>query len=213
MRCKNCKQKIENENLFRCPKCGKPLTKKKKKDPKELASLIAFITVSGLFVVMNFFSLFFKCGYYNTTALIIGIVVYMVAIPFVFGEWKSAVRYLSAILVSVPLIGNWLAVFVPNSYTLAINGYTSAYYYSVIGVLTVVDVILILKALGTVKNVNVVKWICLGLGVALTVFSLVFYIPSGQVKGFAIAIIAVNCFTSAYIGYYVMSKDGKKSLT
>ena len=214
MRCKNCKSKIENENLFRCPHCGKPLTKKEKKEPKELVRLIAFIAVSGLYIIMNFFSLFFQCDYYNTAALIIGIVMYMVAIPFVFGDWVSKTAgNIFALAVSVPYIASWCASFVPNSYTLAVDGYTSAYYFSVIGVIAVVDIIVILNMVGKDGKKSAAKWICLALGFVEAVFSIVFYAPTAQIKALAIIIIAVNCFMPAYIAYYVISKNDRKALS
>ena len=216
MRCKNCKQKIENENLYRCPHCGKQLVKKKKKDPKESAELISFLAVSGIYVVLNLFSLSFSCKYYSTAALIIGIVVFLIAVPFILGNFSKLSRSIGdimAIAVALPFIANWCAVFVPDSYTLAVNAYTSAYYFSVIGVLIITVVILILKALGTIKNGGAAKWICLGMGIAEMIFSIAFYAPSAKIKAFAIMIIAINSLFPCYVAYHIISKDGKSNLT
>lgn len=212
MRCKNCKTIIENPNLLRCPKCGKPVPKKKKIDKKELLNTVPFGVVSAIYVVFTFIALFFKCDYYNMTAVIISLIVYLVMLPFVFGNYKGLNRAVAdcfGIAISLPFIANWYGVFVPNAHTLAINPFATAYYFSVIGSLILVDVILLLKALETIKTGKIAKWICLAAGIAEAVFGIVFYVDSKSIKVLAILVIAIFNFVPCFVGYNIISKDDK----
>ena len=114
MRCKNCKKEI-NPNFFKCPHCGKPIKHKKKRDGAELALTAGFFGVGALFVILTFFSLFFTCAYYSEIAMIIAVIVFLICVPFIFGNYQGLSQRASEILgavVSLPFIGNWLAVVV-----------------------------------------------------------------------------------------------------
>lgn len=216
MRCKNCKNKIENENLFRCPHCGKPIPKKKKRDVKEFASIISFFAVSFIFVILNFFSLFFKCDYYNSAAIVIGIVVYLVALPFVFGNYKGLKRSVAdifAILLSLPFLANWIVGFARNSDYLASYLISAVYYFSVLANIIIIDIIMLLKASGVIGNGKIIKWVCLALGVAEGIFSIVFYAEMNIIQPMAVSIIAFNAFMPGFIAYHIISRDNKSDLT
>lgn len=88
MRCKNCKKEV-NPNFKRCPHCGKPITPKKKKDPKDLALSLGFFGVGTFFVILAFFSLFFKCDYYSEIAMMIAVIVLLICLPFIYGNYKG----------------------------------------------------------------------------------------------------------------------------
>lgn len=213
MRCKSCKQKIENENLFRCPHCGKPIVKKKKKDPKELISTIAFLAVSGAYAIINFAGFFFKCDYYNMAALLIALIVYVMAMPFIIGSYKGISRSAADIIaavISVPFIANWFAASFNNLSTLTIDGLSTAYYFSVPAVLIIVDLILIFKAAGIIPDGKIFKWICLALGAAEFVFTAVFYSITKDVKTLAILVMAINSLLPAFAAYHVISRDGRE---
>lgn len=216
MRCKSCKKKIENENLFRCPHCGKPIEKKKKKDPKELMSIIPFFAVGAVFVVLNFFGLFFKCDYYTPAAIIISIVLFFVLIPFVFGNYKGMNRAVAdwfGVVLSVPFIVNWAMSFIPNSSTLAFDTLGTMYCFSVPAVLIINDVILILKSSGIIGSGKTVKWICLGLGIAEFAFTIVFYSITKDIKVLAMLVLAINALLPAYSAFHIISRDDREQLT
>lgn len=215
MRCPKCKNKIENENLYRCPHCGKVIKKKEKRDPKELASLISFITVSGVYIMLNFIGLFFSCDYYNIASLAIGIVVFLIAVPFILGSFHNIAPSFgdwTAFAVSIPFFINWFATFVPHCYSLSINSYDTAYYFSVVGVIAIVDSVIILKALGTIKSGKIIKWFCLALGIAEAVFTFVYYLPFATLSLLAIMIIAINNLLPAFVIFYTIMKDSKANL-
>ena len=210
MRCKSCKKKIENENLYRCPHCGKPIVKKKKADSKELLSIGSFVVISAIYVLLNFMGLFFKCDYYNPTAIIIGIIVYLIVFPFAFGNYKNMSRQTVSVLgiiVSLPLIANWIIGFV--KYPLVRDPLSTAYYFTVIGIYLITDILLILKAAGTVKKGEILKWIFLAMGVIGFLFTIVFYAITKEIKIFAIAIIAVNAFIPSFVSYHTTSRDSR----
>ena len=210
MRCKSCKKKIENENLYRCPHCGKPIVRKKKADPKELLSVGSFVIVSAIYVLFNFMGLFFKCDYYNPTAIVIGIIVYLIVFPFAFGNYKDMSRQTASIfgiIVSLPLIANWIVSFV--SHPLARDGLSTAYYFTVIGIYLITDILLILKAAGTITKSEILKWVFLALGAIGFLFTIVFYSVTKEIKIFAIAIIAVNAFIPSFVAYHTTSRDSK----
>lgn len=210
MRCKSCKKKIENENLYRCPHCGKPIVKKKKADPKELFSIGSFVIISAIYVLLNFMGLFFKCDYYNPTAIIIGIIVYLIVFPFVFGNNKNISRQTASVLgiiVSLPLIANWIIGFV--KYPLVRDPLSTAYYFTVIGIYLITDILLILKAAGTVSKSEILKWIFLALGIIGFLFTIVFYAITKEIKAFAIAVIAVNAFIPSFVAYHTTSRDSR----
>lgn len=210
MRCKNCKKNIENENLYRCPHCGKPIVKKKKSDPKELMSVGSFAVASAIYVLLNFMGLFFKCDYYNMTSIVIGIIVYLVVFPFTIGNFKGISRNavsVTGIIVSLPLIANWLVCFI--SHPLARDVFSTAYYFTVIGIYVITDIILILKAAGTLTKSEIMKWVFLALGIIGFVFTVVFYSVTKEIKILAIAIIAVNAFIPSFVAYHTTSRDSK----
>lgn len=212
MRCKSCKKKIENENLYRCPHCGKPLPKKKEKDRGELISIYGFFAVSFVFVVMNFFGLFFECSQYDSATMIIAIVVYLIALPFVFGNYKGLNRSVAdavAVVLSVPFIVNWIICFAQKSEYFAVGTYPTVYYFSVLVSIVLIDMIMVLKAFGTIKSGEIAKWLCLGIGAAEAIFTIVFYSGSNSLKAVAIAIVAINAFMPGYISYHIISRDSK----
>ena len=212
MRCKNCKKKIENENLYRCPHCGKPVVKKKKVDPKELFSVASFSVVSAIYILLNFMGLFFQCDYYNMTSIVIGIVVYLVIFPFAVGNFNGISRNAvsaTGIIVSLPLIANWIVEFI--SHPLAKDGLSTAYYFSVIGIYALTDLFLLLKIFGTVKKSEILKWIFLAMGAVGFIFTIVYYAITGELKAFAIAIIAVNALIPSFVAYHTASRDSKDS--
>ena len=212
MRCNSCKKKIENENLFRCPHCGKPIVKKKKKDSKELIGTIAFLAVSGAYAIINFAGFFFKCDYYNMAALLIALIVYVMAVPFIVGNYQGVSRSAADIIaavISVPFIANWFAASFKNISTLTVDGLSTAYYFSVPAVLIIVDLILVFKAAGIVSDGKNIKWICLALGAAEFVFTAVFYSITKEVKTLAILVMGINAFLPAFAAYHVISRDGR----
>ena len=212
MRCKSCRKTIDNENLYRCPHCGKPIVKKKKKDPKELMSIIPFIAVSALYLVINFAGFFFKCDYYNLAVLMIAFVLYLIELPFIFGNYKGMSRAVAdgiAVAVSVPFIVNWFAATFAKISTLAVNPLSTVYYFSVLAVLIVNDVILILKASGIIGSGKIAKWICLSTGLAEAAFTFVFFAITKDVKLLAVLVMAVNSLLPAFTAYHVISRDSR----
>lgn len=210
MRCKSCKKKIENENLFRCPHCGKPIVKKKKTDPKEILSIGSFVIISAIYVLLNFMGLFFKCDYYNMTSIVIGIIVYLITFPFTFGNYKGMNRQTASvfgIIVSLPLIANWIVCFV--SQPLARDALSTAYYFTVIGIYLITDILLLLKAFGTITKSEILKWIFLALGVIGFLFTIVYYAITKEIKAFAIMIIAVNAFIPSFVAFHTTSRDSR----
>ena len=150
MRCKNCKKEI-NPNFFKCPHCGKPIKRKKKRDRAELALTAGFFGVGALFVILTFFSLFFSCAYYSEIAMIIAVIVFLICVPFIFGNYQGLSQRTSEILgaiVSLPFIGNWLAVVVFAKVSVNYGGLSNAYYIYIIAALVLVDVILLLRSCG-----------------------------------------------------------------
>lgn len=209
MRCKNCKKKIENPNFLRCPHCGKPIQVKKKADPKQLIMGTAFTFVCVLFVIVSFFSFFFKCDYYSTPVMIIAAVVLMIAVPFIFGNYSGVKPKAAEIItaaVSIPFIVNWAVVFIGHSESLDRGGLYSAYYISILLTVLASDVLLLLKAAGAIKNGKIICWIVLSLGIAAAAFSIFFYVYIGAVKPFAIMIITVQSFTPGYLAFHVLMK-------
>ena len=97
MRCKNCKKEI-NPNFIKCPHCGKSIKRKKQRDKKELALSVGFFGVGTLFVILAFFSLFFKCAYYSEIAMIISVIVFLVCVPFIYGNYKGLPQKTAEIL-------------------------------------------------------------------------------------------------------------------
>lgn len=210
MRCKSCKKKIENENLYRCPHCGKPIVKKKRAEPKELLSIGSFIIISIIYVLFNFLGLFFKCDYYNPTSIVIGMVIYLVTFPFTLGNFKGMSRNtvsILGVLVSLPLIANWIIEFV--KYPLARDALSTAYYFTVIGIYLITDILLILKAAGTLNKGEILKWIFFAMGVIGFLFTIVFYAITNEIKLFAILIIAVNAFIPSFVAYHITSRDSR----
>ena len=214
MRCKSCKKKIENENLYRCPHCGKPIVKKKKAEPKELLSIGSFIIISIIYVLFNFLGLFFKCDYYNPTSIVIGMVIYLVTFPFTLGNFKGMSRNtvsILGVLVSLPLIANWIVCF--TTQPLVRDGLSAAYYFSVIGIYLITDILLILKAFGTLTKSEILKWIFLALGVAGFLLTVVFYAMTKEIKAFAIMIIAVNAFIPSFVAFHTTSRDSRDEIS
>lgn len=215
MRCKNCKKEI-NPNYFKCPHCGKPIKRKKKRDHAELALTAGFFGVGALFVILTFFSLFFSCAYYSEIAMIIAVIVFLICVPFIFGNYHGLSQRSSEILgavVSLPFIGNWLAVVVFAKVSVNYGGLSNAYYIYIIAALVLVDVILLLRAAGILKKPFILAWISLALGIASVVFTLVYFLSSGVAKGFAVTIITVQALLPEYMAFHILMTDHRKEIS
>ena len=215
MRCKNCKKEI-NPNYFKCPHCGKPIKRKKKRDHAELALTAGFFGVGALFVILTFFSLFFSCAYYSEIAMIIAVIVFLICVPFILGNYhglsQRSSEFLGAV-VSLPFIGNWLAVVVFAKVSVNYGGLSNAYYIYIIAALVLVDVILLLRAAGILKKPFFLAWISLALGIASVVFTLVYFLSSGVAKGFAVTIITVQALLPEYMAFHVLITDYRKEIS
>lgn len=215
MRCKNCKKEI-NPNFFKCPHCGKPIKHKKKRDGAELALTAGFFGVGALFVILTFFSLFFTCAYYSEIAMIIAVIVFLICVPFIFGNYQGlsqrASEFLGAV-VSLPFIGNWLAVVVFAKVSVNYGGLSNAYYIYIIAALVLVDVILLLRAAGILKRPFLLAWISLALGIVSVVFTLVYFLYSGVAKGFAVTIITVQALLPEYMAFHILMTDYRKEIS
>ena len=215
MRCKNCKKEI-NPNFFKCPHCGKPIKHKKKRDGAELALTAGFFGVGALFVILTFFSLFFTCAYYSEIAMIIAVIVFLICVPFIFGNYQGlsqrASEFLGAV-VSLPFIGNWLAVVVFAKVSVNYGGLSNAYYIYTIAALVLVDVILLLRAAGILKKPLILAWISLALGIISVVFTLVYFLYSGVAKGFAVTIITVQALLPEYMAFHILMTDYRKEIS
>ena len=215
MRCKNCKKEI-NPNYFKCPHCGKPIKRKKKRDHAELALTAGFFGVGALFVILTFFSLFFNCAYYSEIAMIIAVIVFLICVPFIFGNYHGLSQRSSEILgavVSLPFIGNWLAVVVFAKVSVNYGGLSNAYYIYIIAALVLVDVILLLRAAGILKKPFILAWISLALGIASVVFTLVYFLSSGVAKGFAVTIITAQALLPEYMAFHILITDYRKEIS
>ncbi|MEE1247312.1 MAG: zinc ribbon domain-containing protein [Acutalibacteraceae bacterium] len=215
MRCKNCKKEI-NPNFFKCPHCGKPIKHKKKRDGAELALTAGFFGVGALFVILTFFSLFFTCAYYSEIAMIIAVIVFLICVPFIFGNYQGLSQRASEILgavVSLPFIGNWLAVVVFAKVSVNYGGLSNAYYIYTIAALVLVDVILLLRAAGILKKPLILAWISLALGIISVVFTLVYFLYSGVAKGFAVTIITVQALLPEYMAFHILMTDYRKEIS
>ncbi len=215
MRCKNCKSIIENENLYRCPHCGKAIPKKKKIDKSELVSAGTFFAVSFVFIVLNFFGLFFTCNQYDSATIAVTIVVYLVSVPFIFGNYKglsrSAVDCVGIVL-SIPFIVNWAVCFAAYPEYFAINTFSTVYYFSVIASILLIDTVVLLKILGVFRDGKIAKWICLAIGAAEAAFTAAFHAYMHGYKVIAVIILAFNAFMPGFITYHILSRDGKSEL-
>ena len=213
MRCKNCKKEI-NPNYFKCPHCGKPIKRKKKRDHAELALTAGFFGVGALFVILTFFSLFFSCAYYSEIAMTV--IVFLICVPFIFGNYHGLSQRSSEILgavVSLPFIGNWLAVVVFAKVSVNYGGLSNAYYIYIIAALVLVDVILLLRAAGILKKPFILAWISLALGIASVVFTLVYFLSSGVAKGFAVTIITAQALLPEYMAFHILITDYRKEIS
>lgn len=212
MRCKNCKKEI-NPNFIKCPHCGKPIKRKKKKDPKELALSIGFFGVGTVFVIFAFFSLFFKCAYYSEIAMIISVIVFLVCVPFIYGNYKGLPQRTAEILgalLSLPFIGNWLAVVVFAKVSVNYGGLADFYYIFSIAAFVLTDVVLLLRAAGVFKKPKILSWISFALGIASVIFTIVYFAISGVAKGFAVAIISAQAILPEYMAFHILMTDYKK---
>ena len=215
MRCKNCKKEI-NPNFFKCPHCGKPIKHKKKHDGAEFALTAGFFGVGALFVILAFFSLFFTCAYYSEIAMIIAVIVFLICVPFIFGNYQGLSQRASEILgaiVSLPFIGNWLAVVVFAKVSVNYGGLSNAYYIYIIAALVLVDMILLLRAAGILKRPFLLAWISLALGIVSVVFTLVYFLYSGVAKGFAVTIITVQALLPEYLAFHILMTDYRKEIS
>ncbi len=212
MRCKNCKKDI-NPNFIKCPHCGKPVKHKKKKDPKYLALSIGFFAVGTIFVILAFFSLFFKCAYYSEIAMIISVIFFLVCVPFIYGNYRGLSQKTAEILgavLSLPFIGNWFAIVVFAKVSVNYGGLADFYYIFSLAAFVLTDIILLLRAAGAFKRPYALSWLSLALGTASVAFTIVYFAVSGVAKGFAVAIIAAQALLPEYMAFHILITDYRK---
>lgn len=213
MRCKNCKKEV-NPNFLKCPHCGKPIKHKKKKDSKELALSIGFFAVGTVFVILAFFSLFFKCAYYSEIAMIISVIVFLVCVPFIYGNYSGlspkTAEILGAVL-SLPFIGNWLAIVAFSKVSVNYGGLADFYYIFSLAAFVLTDILLLLRAASVFTKPKILSWISLSLGVASVAFTVVYFAISGVAKPFAVAIIAAQALLPEYMAFHVLMTDCRKN--
>lgn len=212
MRCKNCKKEI-NPNFIKCPHCGKPIKRKKKKDPKELALSIGFFGVGTVFVIFAFFGLFFKCAYYSEIAMIISVIVFLVCVPFIYGNYKGLPQRTAEILgavLSLPFIGNWLAIVAFAKVSVNYGGFSEIYYIFSLAAFVLTDIILLLRAAGVFGKPKILSWISFALGVASVAFTVVYFSVSGVAKPLAVAIISAQAILPEYMAFHILMTDYKK---
>ena len=216
MRCKNCKKEIANPNFLKCPHCGKPIKHKKKRDPQELALAVGFFTVGALFVILTFFSLFFKCAYYSEIAMIISVIVFMVSVPFIYGNYHGLkVKYSEIIgaAVTLPFIANWLAIVVFGKVSVNYGGLSNVYYIFTICAIVLTDVILLLRSAEVLKKPKILSWLSLSLGAAAFIFTIIYFAVSGVAKSFAVVIIAVQSLVPEYMAFHILMTDHRKGIS
>lgn len=212
MRCKNCKKEV-NPNFIKCPHCGKPIKRKKQRDKKELALSVGFFAIGALFVIFAFFSLFFKCAYYSEIAMMISVIVFLVSVPFIYGNYhglsQKTAEILGAVL-SLPFIGNWLAIVVFAKVSVNYGGLSDFYYIFSLAAFVLGDIILLLRAAGVLKKPYVLSWLSLVLGIASVTFTLVYFAIAGVAKSLAVAIIAAQSLLPEYMAFHVLMTDYRK---
>lgn len=216
MRCKNCKKKIENPNYIKCPHCGKPIKKRKSRDPKSTALSAGFFSVGALFVILTFFSFSFKCAYYSEAAMIISIIVFLISLPFIYGNYKGLNAHVPEILaavVSLPFIANWFAIVVFAKVSVNYGGLSNIYYISTLAILLLTDIILLLRAAEVLKRPLVLSWVALSLGIVAVVFTIVYFSVAGVAKSFAVLIIAAQCLLPSYMAFHVLISDYRKNIS
>lgn len=211
MRCKNCRKEI-NPNFLKCPYCGKPIVHRKKKDSKDLALSIGFFGVGTVFVIFAFLSLFFKCAYYSEIAMIIEVIIFLVCVPFIYGNYRGLSTKASEIISSIltlPFIGNWLAIVVFAKVSVNYGGLSNIYYIFCIIALTLTEILLLFRAGGLFKKPLVLSWIAFSLGIASSVFSIAYFVYYGVAKPFAVAIISIQSLLPEYMAFHVLISDHK----
>lgn len=212
MRCKNCKKEV-NPNFIKCPHCGKPIKHKKKKEPRELALSIGFFGMGTIFVIFAFFSLFFKCAYYSEIAMIISVIVFLVCVPFIYGNYKGLSQRTAEILgavLSLPFIGNWLAIVVFAKVSVNYGGLADFYYIFSLAAFVLTDILLLLRSAGILKKPCALSWLSLALGIASVGFTIVYFAVSGVAKSLAIIIIAAQALLPEYMAFHILMTDHRK---
>lgn len=210
MRCKNCKKKVENENLLRCPHCGKMLPKKKNIDKKKLVSTMGFVFVSVCFFILSFLSFFFQCSYYSSGVMIIGIIVFTICIPFVIGGFGGITKKhneIFAVIMSLPFIVNWFVTFIMGNEAIDFGGFCTAYYWSALGAVILCDTFLILSASEIIKKTKLFSYVALGLLFAIFGLTIAYFSISGAVQPIGIAIISIQNIMPAYMAFYALNKE------
>lgn len=213
LRCKNCKAKVENENLYRCPQCGKVLIKKNRKPAKDRIPSLAFAVCSLIFLVTDFICLFFKCDYYNGVCVITGVIVFLVVFPFVFADRSGIGRSVPRILAvtsSVPFLADKAVCFSKYGDTIVTDTLSTVYYLSIPVLIILCDVLIILDISRILKS-SVSCVICLAAASAGLLFTIIFYSICGAVKPLAISVIAVNAFIPCYTAFHVIKNTGKNT--
>ena len=148
--------------------------------------------------------------------MIIAVIVFLICVPFIFGNYHGLSQRSSEILgavVSLPFIGNWLAVVVFAKVSVNYGGLSNAYYIYIIAALVLVDVILLLRAAGIFKKPFILAWISLALGIASVVFTLVYFLSSGVAKGFAVTIITAQALLPEYMAFHILMTDHRKEIS
>lgn len=213
LRCKHCKAKIENENLYRCPSCGKKLEKKEKAVNKGNVNLLLLAVVSLVYYIINFLSLFFKCGYYNTACIISAMILFLIALPFIYADKFGTGRVLPrtfGVLITVPFIADKFISFLPKMDTMAIDALSTVYYFFVPAAVILCAILLIMDVPALI-NEKVSSGICLFLALAGFLFTCIFYGYTHDVKAFAAVVIAVNALMPCYCAYHIIKFTGNSS--
>lgn len=214
MRCKNCKKKIENPNLIRCPHCGKQLPKKKEYDWHKLSLTIAFSAVSVVYLVTCFITFFYDCLYYSKGAMIIQLIVFMVALPFVFGNDKHISRPLMAggsIALSLAFIANYISAFSTNYFEVMKDGLCEPYFFGCMGLIFVSIIIQLLNAVKIIKKEFAFSFVSLGLAVAGAALTVAYFAITGVVRPYAVFVLVLQAFIPSFMGFHVFMKEHMNS--
>ncbi len=210
MRCKNCKKKVENENLLRCPHCGKMMPKKKQIDKKKLILTIGFVLIAVSCFVFSFLSFFFKSSFYSSAVMIVGIILFAICIPFMLGGFAGVRKKhteLFAAIASIPFIANWFAVFIKGSESVDFGGFSTAYNWIELGLVLICDVVLMLSFAEIIKNTKVMSFIALGFTAVSLVLTPVYFSTCTTIRAIGIIIITIQTIMPTYMAFYTLNKE------
>lgn len=214
MRCKNCKKKIENPNLIRCPHCGKQLPKKKEYNWRKLSLTIAFSAVSIVYLVTCFITFFYDCSYYSKSAMIIQLIVFMVSLPFVFGNENNISRPLMSggcIAMSLAFLADYITVFSTNYFDVMTNRLCEPYFFGCMGLIFVSIIIQLLNAVNIIKKEFAFSFVSLGLAVAGAALTVAYFAITGVVRPYAVYVLVLQAFIPMFMGFHVLMKEHMNS--